>query len=131
MLFRGLTCAMLLAMAGIAAHAQDIPQRKEAKRADLTGVPGNMEVITSITEYKKGERVIRHFHNGIEAAYIIQGTMIQRAGQGPSEQPTGMIVLNPRDLFHGDYVVVGDTPLRMFTVHVVDKGKPLYDTSVK
>lgn len=109
------------------AAAQDITQRKEAKRTDLTGVPGNMEVITSITEYKKGERVLLHFHNGVEAAYVIQGTMIQRAGQAPSEQPTGAVVLNPRDLVHGDYVVVGDTPLKMFTVHVVDKGKPLYD----
>ena len=109
--------------------AQDIPQRKEAKRTDLTGVPGNMEVITSIIEYHKGERVYRHFHNGVEAAYIIQGTTIQRAGQPPSEQTTGTVILNPREFMHGDYVVVGDTPLRMFAVHVVDKGKPLYDTS--
>lgn len=117
--------ALLLAAPAV---AQDIPQRKEAKRMDLTGTPGSMEVITSITEYKKGERALLHFHNGVEAAYVIQGTTIQRAGQPPSEQPTGTVILNPRDFLHGDYVIVGDTPLKMFVVHVVDKGKPLYDS---
>ena len=35
--------------------------------------------------------------------------------------------MNLRDGRHAGFVVVGDTPLKLFTVHVVDKGKPLYD----
>jgi hypothetical protein len=29
----------------------------------------------------------------------------------------------------GGFKVVGDTSLKLFTVHIVDKGKPLYDYS--
>jgi hypothetical protein len=28
---------------------------------------------------------------------------------------------------HGGFTVVGDTPLKLFTVHVVDKNRPLYE----
>ena len=39
---------------------------------------------------------------------------------------TGSVVLNLRDVVHGGFKVVGDKPLRLFTAHNVDKGKPLY-----
>jgi hypothetical protein len=45
--------------------------------------------------------------------------------------PTGAAILNLRDVVHGGFVVVSDQPLKLFTVHIVDKGKPLYDTDVK
>jgi hypothetical protein len=32
-----------------------------------------------------------------------------------------------RDAKHAGFTVVGDTLLRLFTVHVADKGRPLYD----
>ena len=32
-----------------------------------------------------------------------------------------------REVKHAGFKVVGDTPLKLFTVHIVDKGKPLYD----
>jgi hypothetical protein len=35
--------------------------------------------------------------------------------------------LNLRDAKHGSFKVVSDTPYKLFTVHIVDKGKPLYD----
>jgi hypothetical protein len=34
--------------------------------------------------------------------------------------------LNLRDVNHAGFRVVGDTSLKLFTVHIVDKGKPLY-----
>ena len=37
--------------------------------------------------------------------------------------------LNLRDVKHGGFMVVGDVPLRLSTVHITDKGKPLYDYS--
>ncbi len=104
----------------------DTPQRVEQKRADLSGAPG-MEVIESVAEYRKGERVDLHLHHGLEAAYVVQGTMIQPDGKDPVMQPTGTIALNLRDVKHGGYTIVGDTPLKLFTVHIVDKGAPLYD----
>jgi len=41
--------------------------------------------------------------------------------------PTGSTAMNLRDVNHGGFKVVGDTSLKLFTVRVVDKGKPLYD----
>ncbi len=110
----------------VAQTLSDSPQRVEQKRADLSGTP-NMEVIESIAEYKKGERVDLHLHHGLEAAYVVQGSMIQPDGKDPVLQPTGTVLLNLRDAKHGGYKIVGDTPLKLFTVHIVDKGAPLYD----
>jgi len=41
--------------------------------------------------------------------------------------PTGATAMNLRDVMHAGVTVVGDVPLKLFTVHIVDKGKPLYD----
>jgi quercetin dioxygenase-like cupin family protein len=103
----------------------DLPQRHELKRADLTMSP-EMEVITSISEIKKGETVPRHFHHGVETGYVLQGTMVQFPGQAPTAMETGSSFMNLRDVPHSGFTVVGDQPLRLLTVHIVDKGKPLY-----
>ena len=104
----------------------DAPQRKEQKRTDLTGAPG-MEVIASIVEIKPGESSGLRLHHGVEAFYVLQGALVQSPGKDPVSLPTGVTSLNLRDVVHGKFKVVGDTSLKMFTVHVVDKGKPLYD----
>jgi quercetin dioxygenase-like cupin family protein len=128
---RGLMVGVALFTLGIATTlvAQtltDSPQRVEQKRADLSGAPG-MEVIASVAEYKPGESIELHVHHGIEAAYVVQGAMVQLPGRDATPLPTGAAVLNLREVKHGGFKVVGDTPLKLFTVHVVDKGKPLYD----
>ena len=105
--------------------AQDPPSRKEMKRADISGAP-NMEVVSSIIEYKTGDVTSRHFHHGVETAYVIQGTMIQLPGKEATMMETGTVILNARDVVHGGFKVVGATPLKLFTAHIVDKGKPLY-----
>lgn len=110
--------------------ATDSAQRVELKRADLSGAPG-MEVIASTAEYAPGERLDLHFHHGIEVAYVIQGAQVQAPGRDPMTLPTGASVLNLRDAAHGGFTIVGDTSLKIFTVHVVDKGKPLYDRTEK
>ena len=104
----------------------DSPARKEQKRTDLTGAP-NMEVIASIVEIKPGEGSNLHIHHGVEAFHVLQGASVQSPGQAPSVLPTGLTSLNLRDVKHGEFKVVGDTPLKLLTVHIVDKDKPLYD----
>lgn len=104
----------------------DTAQRVELHRADLSGAPG-MEVVASITEYRPGEHLERHFHHGIEAAYVVQGATVQAPGKAPMELATGASVMHLREIRHGGFQIVGDTPLKLFTVHVVDKGQPLYD----
>ena len=112
----------------VAQNVSDSVQRKEQKRADLSGAQG-MEVIASTAEYKSGEAIDLHIHHGIEAAYVVQGASVQSPGKDPMPLPTGATLLNLRDVKHGGFKVVGDTSLKLFTVHIVDKGKPLYDYS--
>jgi quercetin dioxygenase-like cupin family protein len=104
----------------------DLPQRHELKRADLATSPA-MEVITSIDEIRKGETLPRHSHHGIETGYVLQGTMIQISGQAPTMMQTGSSFMNARDVPHAGFIVVGDQPLKLLTVHVVDKSRPLYE----
>jgi quercetin dioxygenase-like cupin family protein len=110
----------------VAQTVGDLPQRVEQKRADLSGAPG-MEVVASVVELKPGEESRLHSHHGIEAAYVLQGATVQAPGQAPMQLAAGTTLLNLRDVKHGAFKVVGDQPLRYFAVHVVDKGKPLYD----
>ena len=110
----------------VAQTSSDSPQRVEQKRTDLSGAPG-MEVIASVAEYKPGDSIGLHSHHGVEATYVLQGASVQRPGKDPMALATGATVLNLRDVKHGGYKIVGDTSLKLFTVHIVDKGKPLYD----
>ena len=104
----------------------DLPGRTELKRADLDGAPG-MEVITSVAEYRPGERIDLHTHHGIEAMYVVQGAQVRAPGKDTVALQTGASVTNLRDVRHGGITVVGDTSLKLFTVHIVDKDKPLYE----
>jgi hypothetical protein len=113
-------------MLATAANAQDSPFRKELKRGDLTGT--NMEVITSISEIKPGEVATLHIHHGEESYYFIEGGTIQLPDGKQLPVPTGATGLNMRDVPHGAYKVVGDKTIKLLTVHIVDKGKSLYDT---
>ena len=125
----GISALALSAFMGMAladSTSADLPQRQELKRADLSGAPG-MEVITSVTELRKGETLPRHSHHGVESAYVLQGTMVQLPGEAPVMMPTGAALMNLRDVPHAGFTVVGDQPLRLLSVHVVDKGRPLYE----
>jgi quercetin dioxygenase-like cupin family protein len=104
----------------------DSPQRQEQKRTDLSGAPG-MEVIASIVEIKPGDSSELHSHHGVEAFHVLQGASVQAPGKEPMMLPTGLTALNLRDVKHGAFKVIGTTPLKLLTVHIVDKGKPLYD----
>ena len=121
----GSVCALITTVWADTMRA-DLPQRQELKRADLTTSP-NMEVITSISEIKKGEIIPRHYHHGIETGYVLQGTMVQLPGQAPTMMQTGSAIMNLREVPHAGFTVVGNQPLKLLTVHIVDKGKPLYE----
>ena len=122
-----LVLAMLVGSVPALGMAQlDSANRKELKRADLSGAAG-FEVINSITEYKKGDEIQLHIHHGLESAYVVQGSTVQVPGKDAMPLPTGASLINLRDVPHGGFKIVGDQPLILFTVHIVEKGKPLYD----
>jgi len=111
-------------------QAQDSPQRKEIKRADLGGTT-DMEVVLSTAEYKPGDSIPRHIHHGVEAFYVLQGATVETPDGKQIQLSTGAGNMNLRDVPHAGIKVVGDTPLKLLTVHIVDKGKPLYDAPPK
>ncbi len=121
-LFLGVLLAFTLASA---AQSQDTPYRKELKRADLTGT--NMEVIISINEIKPGEASALHIHHGEEPFYVLEGGTIELPGGNQFPLPTGTTGINRRDVPHSAFKVVGDKAIKFLTVHIVDKGKALYD----
>jgi quercetin dioxygenase-like cupin family protein len=121
-----LVASLSLLTIAAGAGAYDMPNRHELKRADLSGAPG-MEVITSVSEYQAGEVIPRHLHHGVETGYVLQGSTIQIPGQSPTRLETGSAIMNLRDVPHAGFKVVGPEPLKLLTVHVVDKDKPLYD----
>ena len=110
----------------LAENLTDSPQRVEQKRTDLSGAPA-MEVIVSFAEYKPGDKLGRHSHHGVETLYVMQGAQVQAPGKEPQTLVTGSSAVNLRDVQHAGWTVIGDTSLKLFTVHVVDKGKPLYE----
>jgi quercetin dioxygenase-like cupin family protein len=123
--------AVFVAAAAFAnfAHAQEPPNRKEMKRTDLSGT--KMEVVLSTAEYKPGETIALHIHHGEEAFYVLEGATVETADGKQIELKTGSGSINLRDVPHGGFKVVGDKPLKLVTVHIVDKGTPLYDAPPK
>lgn len=120
------TATGLATQPAVTPPANDSPQRVEVKRADLSGAP-NMEVVVSTAEYKPGDMLNLHSHHGLEAAYVVQGSEVQVAGKDPMSLATGASLLNLRDVKHAGFKIVGSSSLKLFTVHIVDKGAPLYD----
>ena len=86
-----------------------------------------MEVITSISEIKPGEASTLHIHHGEESFYVLQGGTIELPDGKQVPFPTGIAAVNVREVPHGAFMVVGYTAVMMLSVHIVDKGKPLYD----
>lgn len=120
----------LLTIGASAAQLGDSAYRTEVHRADLSGAPG-MEVIASLVRVKPGESTPRHSHHGIEAAYVVHGTMVQYPGHAPQMLKTGSTLFNLRDAVHSGFKVVGPDTLVIYTVHVVDKGKRLYEPAAR
>jgi quercetin dioxygenase-like cupin family protein len=126
--------AALAVLAGTCfASAEDLSpkSRVELKRADLSAPGANMEVVLSVTEYQPGDFIARHIHHGEEAFYVIQGTTGETPDGKQIELKTGTGGINMRDMPHAGFKVTGTTPFKIVTVHIVDKGKPLYDAPPK
>jgi quercetin dioxygenase-like cupin family protein len=113
------------------AHAQGLEpkNRNELKRTDLTGM--NMEVVLSTAEYQPGEVIPLHIHHGEEAFYVLQGATVETSDGKQIKLATGAGSINLRNVPHAGFKVVGETPLKLVTVHIVDKGAPLYDAPQK
>ena len=101
----------------------DEPRRTVLKRTDLTGT--NMEIIVAVLEVPPGNTIAKHTHPGEEAVYVLEGATLQFPDGREVARPAGEAGVNVRDVPHASYKVVGDNVLKLLTVHIVDKGKPM------
>jgi quercetin dioxygenase-like cupin family protein len=106
------------------AFAQDPkPNRVVLKTADLTGT--DKEIIIAVLEVPPGVTIARHTHPGEEAVYVLEGAKLLMPDGKEIDRPAGQAGVNVRDVPHAGYKVVGDKALKILTVHIVDKGKPM------
>jgi quercetin dioxygenase-like cupin family protein len=84
-----------------------------------------MEIIVQLVESPPGTVTSKHFHNGEEVAYVLEGGMVQFPGKEPEARKPGQIVMNKREAPHAGYTVVGDKTIKSLNIYIVDKGKPL------
>ena len=118
-----LVVAALFAVFAVSAALADEPKRTVLKRSDLTGT--NMEIIVAVLEVPPGVSIAKHSHPGEEAVYVLEGATLQFPDGREVSRPAGEAGVNIRDVPHAGYKVVGDKPLKLLTVHIVDKGKPM------
>jgi quercetin dioxygenase-like cupin family protein len=99
-------------------------KRTELTKGDLTGT--NMEIVVGIVEVPPGASGVLHTHPGEEAYYVVDGA----TGESPDGRSVvfeaGTAKINVRDVPHGAFKVTGDKTLKLLTVHIVDKGKPMF-----
>lgn len=121
----GLSMLRLAAVFFIAMASTAMAQtnRTELKRADLTGT--DKEIIIAILEVPPGSTIDRHTHPGEEAVYVLEGATLQFPDGKEVSRPAGQAGVNVRDVPHAGYKVIGDKTLKLLTVHIVDKGKPM------
>ena len=60
---------------------------------------------------------------------MLEGALTQVQGHAPKERATGERGINKRGVPHAGYTVVGDRTLKILSVYVVDKGKPLQEAA--
>ena len=99
------------------------PHRIVLKTADLTGT--DKEIIIAVLEVPPGVTIARHTHPGEEATYVLEGAKLQMPDGKEIDRPAGQAGVNVRDVPHAGYKVIGDKALKILTVHIVDKGKPM------
>jgi quercetin dioxygenase-like cupin family protein len=93
-------------------------------KKELAGIEGR-EVYLGTAEIAPGASAGRHFHDGHEIGYVLEGTAhFEVEGQAPVE-------LKPGDHYHveagkrHDARNTGTGPAKVLAIYLIEKGKPL------
>ncbi|WP_332851582.1 cupin domain-containing protein [Duganella sp. S19_KUP01_CR8] len=118
--------ALILTVSAGAAQAQTQASgihRTVVKKADVS-VPGREAVVARV-ELDAGATAGRHSHPGDEISYVLEGEGELRIdGEDPRRVKVGEAFVIPAGTVH-DALNVGNGPLKLVGVYVVEKGKPL------
>jgi quercetin dioxygenase-like cupin family protein len=118
-----LTLAAALACLAAPLAAQDPVTRAELSRTDLEGDPAR-EVIIADLSIAPGAYVPKHTRPGSERLVVIEGDLVTLPNGASAEFAPGMIQHFERGMVHAGITNSGDTPIRLITVHIVEKGQP-------
>jgi quercetin dioxygenase-like cupin family protein len=123
---RGFVGCGLCAFAGFSAIDAGA-QTSGLKRTILSRIDGPVpgyETIEARIEADAGSVIAKHTHFGVETAYVIEGSLeLEIAGQGSKTYSQGEAIQVPTGAVHGGKI--GDAPIVLSGVYVVEKGKPL------
>jgi quercetin dioxygenase-like cupin family protein len=112
-----------------AAFATQQPSIKRTilQRQDDPASP-KYEAVMGISEIPPGGTSGKHRHPGIELAYILEGSLeLVHEGKPPVTVKAGEASMNPLNGIH-TATNRGTVPVKILTVYIVEKGKPLAET---
>jgi len=120
--------ASLCAVAALAASGHALAQTPPLQRTIVgkgdVSVPGREAVIARV-EVAPGATAARHTHPGDEIAYVSEGeTELLVDGEAPRIVKAGETFVIPAGVVHAAHNA-GSTPIKLISVYVVEKGKPL------
>ena len=119
-----IVAALLLAAISSSASAAGKIERKLLKQSELAGKPDTIVIMAELIAHP-GAVMPKHRHPGDEFLYVLKGGTTQSDDGKTQNLPSGASLHFPRGKVHGGFMVTGDSPIRVLTVHIVDKGKPL------
>jgi quercetin dioxygenase-like cupin family protein len=113
---------LAFACAGAALAQQAAIKRTPLQKAEF---PDGFVSVSAIAEIPAGGAAGRHTHPGMEFGYIVEGEAdLILEGQPTRHLKAGESYQIPVGAIH-DAKVSGDKPLKVLTVYIVDKTKPL------
>jgi quercetin dioxygenase-like cupin family protein len=125
--FAGCALCALTGFVATAAEAEAPPAPTGIKRTILRRIEGptpEYETIIAQAEVDPGFAVPRHFHPGIESAYIAEGSgVFLLDGAEPQMIKAGDAVQVPTRRIHA--VKNGDRPMKIVSTYILEKGQPL------
>ena len=117
----GLSVVALTSVGGALAQQAAI-KRTSLQKAEF---PDGFVSVSAIAEIPAGGAAGRHSHPGIELGYIVEGEAdLILDGKPAQHLKAGDSYQVPIGVIH-DAKVSGDKPLKVLTVYIVDKAKPL------
>ena len=110
------------ACAGAALAQQAAIKRTPLQKAEF---PDGFVSVSAIAEIPAGGAAGRHSHPGVELGYIVEGEAdLILDGEPAQHLKAGDTYQIPVGAIH-DAKVSGDKPLKVLTVYIVDKSRPL------
>ncbi len=110
-------------------HAQPEPiERTVLLKTDLVGMEGK-EAILALAEIAPGAATGKHTHPGYEFAYVLEGSgSLEIEGKPSIPLIAGNAIYQPSTQVHRGVNGSSTAPLKIFSVYIVEKGRPLVTT---